>query len=142
MRGVPATPRRLVAAAVLTMALVGCGDGTFLGREAPYPALDPDAIASSTDAQTGLAWVSTNDLPDTARATLTLVTAGEDARVAGVAFPNEAGLLPARPVGYYRVYDVPKPESTPPTPWHLVLGQGGEVFWTANDFRTIRRVQS
>lgn len=134
-------PARLLAVAVVACALLaGCGEGGFLGRETPYPALDADSIRSSTDAVTGLTWVSVDNLPATAQAALTLIDAGDTDSTSGPAFVDEAGLLPVQPAGYYRAYEVPNPDATGPTPWHLVVGERGEVFWTANDFDTLRRV--
>lgn len=133
----------LLSAVLSCSVLAGCGDGTFLGREAPYPAVDADELVASVDPVTGLAWISLDALPDTAQATLTLLKAEEmsPAPDAGTPFANGDRLLPAQPVGYYRAYPVPNPDDGEPTSWHLVLGDESEVFWTANDFATFRRVQ-
>lgn len=126
----------------LSAALLGCGDGQLLGREAPYPALDFSAVSPGVDPESGLRWVVLDDLPDTARATITLVEAG------GVPPGPEQGpadldlaALPAQQPGYYRAYLVPAPDADAAEPWYLVFGSGGEVFWTTNGFDSVRRVQ-
>jgi ribonuclease T1 len=136
----------VLAGLLMCGALVGCGE-EFLGRDAPYPALDPAEVQPDVDPQTGLAWLSLDELPATAQATLTLVEAGgvppdsDGGSEFPDAFPDAAGLLPERPSGFYRTYPVPMPEADGPTPWHLVVADDGAVFWTANDFGTLRRVR-
>ena len=60
---------RLVACLLMCSALVACGADQFLGRDPPYPALDPDQIGTDTDPETGMIWVLLDDLPATAQAT-------------------------------------------------------------------------
>lgn len=135
----------LVAVSMLScLALSGCSeDGLFLGREAPYPAVDADELDLETDSVTGLRLISTDELPATALATLALVEAGgpfphpED----GSPYTDPDGRLPDQASGYYRSYSVAKPGENGPSPWHLVVGQEDEVFWTVDDYATLRRVQ-
>ncbi len=133
----------LLSALLSCMALAGCGEGTFLGREPPYPAVEAEDVVTSVDPATGLRWISVDALPDTARATLTLLHAegSSPAPVVGTPFANDDALLPAQADGYYTAYSVPDPDGGAATSWHLVLGAEFEVFWTANDFATFRRVQ-
>lgn len=127
---------------LMCSALVGCGTDQFLGRDPPYPALDPEQIGTDTDPETGLSWVPLSDLPATAQATITLVEAGgTPPGSADAEEPKNAAGLPEQPDGYYRTIGVPRPDENGPTPWYLVFGSDGEVFWTSNDFATLRRVQ-
>lgn len=132
----------VVTCLLMCGSLVGCGADQLIGREPPYPALDPEQIGTDIDPETGLTWVQLDDLPATAQATITLVGAGgtlpgyEDASV-----PLDVVDLPDQPDGYYRTVGVPKPDESGPSPWYLVFGSDGEVFWTSNDFDSLRRVQ-
>ena len=132
----------IVACLLMCGALVGCGADQFLGRDPPYPALDPQQIGTDTDPETGLTWVALDELPATAQATITLVQAG--GKPPG---PAEAEVdidtvgLPEQPDEYYRTVGVPRPDESGPSLWYLVFGSDGEVFWTSNGFDSLRRVQ-
>lgn len=133
---------RLVACLLMCSALVACGADQFLGRDPPYPALDPDQIGTDTDPETGMIWVLLDDLPATAQATITLVGAGgTPPGSADSPVPLDAVDLPDQPDGYYRTVGVPRPDESGPSPWYLVFGSDGEVFWTSNGFASLRRVQ-
>ena len=132
----------VVACLLMCGALVGCGADQFLGRDPPYPALDPQQIGTDTDPETGLTWVALDELPATAQATITLVQAGGNPPG-----PAEAEVdidivgLPEQPDEYYRTVGVPRPDESGPSLWYLVFGSDGEVFWTSNGFDSLRRVQ-
>jgi ribonuclease T1 len=133
---------RVVACLLMCSALVGCGADQFLGRDPPYPALDPEQIGTDTDPETGMSWVPLDDLPATAQATITLVAAGgTPPGSADVPVPLDAVDLPDQPDGYYRTVGVPRPDESGPSPWYLVFGSDGDVFWTSNNFVSLRRVQ-
>lgn len=126
---------------IAAAALAGCGQDAFLGNPAPYPALDAEAFDTTDDAS-GLRLVSADDLPVTAVATLALVDAGGPFPNVGdgAPYPDRTGALPSRPPGYYRQYQVAQPGGSDESPWHLVVGGGGEVFWTDDGFASFRRV--
>jgi ribonuclease T1 len=132
----------VVACLLMCGVLVGCGADQFLGRDPPYPALDPKQIRRDTDPETGLTWVALDDLPATARATITLGKAGgTPPGSVGAEVDIAAVDLPEQPDRYYRTVGVPRPGESGPSPWYLVFGSDGEVFWTSNDFASLRRVQ-
>ncbi len=54
----------------------------------------------------------------------------------GSIFQNREGLLPAQPYGYYREYVVPTTGIAGPGPRRLVLGSGGEIYYTEDHYRT------
>lgn len=58
----------------------------------------------------------------------------------GAAFGNRERRLPQKPPGYYTEYVVPTPEVRGPGPQRLVLGEEGEVYYTADHYRTFKRV--
>lgn len=58
----------------------------------------------------------------------------------GAAFGNRERRLPQKPPSYYTEYVVPTPEVRGPGPQRLVIGQEGEVYYTADHYRTFKRV--
>ncbi|MBA2227603.1 ribonuclease [thermophilic bacterium 2918] len=74
---------------------------------------------------------------------------------AGIRFPhcNDGGIfknkplpgkttpeLPVKPYGYYREYVPPTPGISGPGPQRLVVGQGGEIYYIPDHYRTFIRV--
>jgi guanyl-specific ribonuclease Sa len=51
----------------------------------------------------------------------------------GSTFYNREGKLPAKPDGYYSRYTIPAADGSPGT-MRMVLGQGGEQFFTPNHY--------
>ncbi len=58
----------------------------------------------------------------------------------GSVFQNREGRLARKPSGYYHEYVVPTPKQGGPGPQRLILGKGGEVFYTADHYRSFRRI--
>lgn len=58
----------------------------------------------------------------------------------GAAFENRERRLPRQPAGYYREYVHPTPRVGGPGPQRVVVGEGGEVFYTPDHYRTFRRI--
>ena len=87
--------------------------------------------------------ISFTDLPDEARRTLALVEHGgalpypQDGRI----FANREGRLPRQPRGYYREYTVETPGAHGRGPRRIVAGRGGERFYTADHYRSFRRIR-
>jgi ribonuclease T1 len=52
----------------------------------------------------------------------------------GEVFENREGLLPAKPRGYYRSYTVPTPGSTDRGARRLIVGTGGNVWYTSDHY--------
>lgn len=59
----------------------------------------------------------------------------------GSIFGNKEGLLPQQARGYYTEYVHPTPGFNGPGPQRVVTGQGGEVFYTPNHYRTFIQVR-
>lgn len=59
----------------------------------------------------------------------------------GGVFGNREGLLPARPQGYYREYVVRTPGMSHAGPQRLVLGDAGEIYFTADHYASFVRVR-
>jgi ribonuclease T1 len=87
--------------------------------------------------------VALGALPPEAHATLAAIRAGGpfvDARD-GRTFGNREGLLPARRRGYYREYTVPTPGAGNRGARRIVAGRAGEYYYTADHYRTFRRIR-
>ena len=59
----------------------------------------------------------------------------------GGVFQNRERRLPERPRGYYREYVVRTPGISHAGPQRLVIGADDEVYYTADHYRSFRRVQ-
>ena len=82
------------------------------------------------------------ELPKEARETLVLIRAGgpfpysQDGRT----FQNREKLLPQRGRGYYREYTVKTPGARDRGARRIVSGQGGEFYYTADHYRSFKRI--
>jgi ribonuclease T1 len=114
-------------------------------------ALSGEADASGAGAATVVRDVTVRDLDgrvayrgdvDLAPA-LARIEAGErDAhRNDGGVFGNREGLLPRREQGYYREYVVRTPGITHAGPQRLVIGRGGDVWYTHDHYSSFTRVR-
>jgi ribonuclease T1 len=83
-------------------------------------------------------------LPPEARATLALIKRGGPFPHArdGIVFGNREGLLPRQPRGYYHEYTVPTPEARNRGARRIIAGGvGGEYWYTADHYRSFRRIR-
>ncbi|MFH5804867.1 ribonuclease domain-containing protein [Alienimonas sp. DA493] len=74
--------------------------------------------------------------------TLTRIALGESFphRNDGTTFGNREGRLPRRPSGYYKEYVHPTPGVDGPGPQRLVIGAGGDVWYTPDHYDSFRNV--
>lgn len=84
-----------------------------------------------------------NQLPREAQITINLINKGGPFpyRQDGTIFRNREKRLPPAPVGYYREYTVPTPGSPNRGARRLVTGQGNEIYYTGDHYRSFVRVQ-
>lgn len=84
-----------------------------------------------------------NKLPREAQITINLIYKGGPFpyRQDGTIFRNREKRLPPAPVGYYREYTVPTPGSPNRGARRLVTGQGNEIYYTGDHYRSFVRVQ-
>ena len=54
----------------------------------------------------------------------------------GSVFRNSDQLLPKQPYGYYAEYVVPTPGISEPGTQRIVVGKGGEIYYTPNHYQT------
>jgi ribonuclease T1 len=86
--------------------------------------------------------VNVQELPSEARATLALIKTGgpfpypQDGRV----FSNRERLLPMQSRAYYREYTVRTPGVRDRGARRIVAGSGGEYYYTADHYRSFRRI--
>jgi filamentous hemagglutinin len=58
----------------------------------------------------------------------------------GSIFANKESLLPQQPTGYYTEYVHPTPGVSGPGSQRIVVGKGGEIFYTPDHYSTFIRV--
>jgi len=86
--------------------------------------------------------IALNDLPHEARQTLQIIKRGGPFPYVrdGATFGNFEKRLPIRPRGYYHEYTVPSPWRRDRGPRRIIRGDAGECFYTADHYRTFRRI--
>lgn len=82
------------------------------------------------------------DLPPEARHTIALIQKNGPFRYArdGAVFGNREGQLPTRRRGYYHEYTVETPGARDRGARRIVAGEGGELYYTGDHYRSFRRV--
>ncbi|MEV7418910.1 ribonuclease domain-containing protein [Streptomyces sp. NPDC089919] len=141
--------RRTLAAALLclvTAALAACGGGAG-GSASAGASARPSAAASTGPVRTpdwagGLPVVRAAELPPQARDTLLLIDRGGPYpyRQDGTVFGNFERVLPRQKRGYYHEYTVRTPGSRDRGARRLVTGQGGELFYTGDHYKSFKAV--
>lgn len=119
----------------------------------PTPVPTPPARRTATPGPTRTAqaalpagWlggtVDADALPVEAIATLRLITAGGPFpyRQDGATFQNREGVLPDHPRGYYHEYTVETPGSPDRGARRIVVGEGGERYYTDDHYDTFRLI--
>ncbi|MFH8772338.1 ribonuclease domain-containing protein [Streptomyces sp. NPDC085866] len=118
---------------LLSVLLTGCSSGTSTAT----------ASGASTPAWAqGMGTVQESRLPAEARQTLALIDKGGPFPYArdGVVFGNFEGLLPRHQRGYYHEYTVKTPGSHDRGARRIVIGQGGEIYYTDDHYNSFRAV--
>ena len=82
-------------------------------------------------------------LPAEAQRTIELIHKGGPYRYErdGVVFGNFEKRLPPQPRGYYREYTVRTPGTTGRGARRIVAGQGGELYYSDDHYRSFRRIK-
>ncbi|MDQ2675493.1 MAG: hypothetical protein M3Y34_01675 [Actinomycetota bacterium] len=129
--------RSLVGAVIAAAALIGIGVPALEDDGGdPAPATDSAATAPASAAD-----FSADE--DAAIAdVLAAIEAGDELPYAedGQTFQNREGLLPAHPPGYYREYTVETPGSPDRGARRLVIGAGGETYYTDDHYASFTRI--
>jgi ribonuclease T1 len=87
--------------------------------------------------------IRVEDLPPEARQTLRLIKDGGPFpyRKDGTRFGNREGLLPAQSRNYYREYTVTTPGLSHRGARRIVAGDGGDYWYTADHYRSFKRIR-
>lgn len=128
----------IVVVLVSVFLLAKCAGTAHRDRQ---DAIRPGASSVATPVS-GLPTVRLTDLPTEAQDMLALIDKGGPFRYAqdGVVFSNFEGLLPAQPRGYYREYTVTTPGASNRGTRRLVVGLGGDVYYTSDHYESFRQV--
>ncbi|SEC98707.1 ribonuclease T1 [Streptomyces sp. 3213] len=102
----------------------------------------PVGCSSTTATSGGTGTVKVSQLPAEARQTITLIGRGGPFPYArdGVVFGNYEKLLPEQKRGYYHEYTVRTPGSRDRGARRIVTGQGGEIYYTDDHYKSFRTV--
>jgi ribonuclease T1 len=95
-------------------------------------------------ANVGASEIAATQLPPEARTTLMLIQRGGPFPYDrdGIAFGNYERQLPAQPRGYYHEYTVPTPGAHNRGARRIISGgRGGEYWYTADHYRSFRRIK-
>ena len=86
--------------------------------------------------------IAVADLPAEARETLKLIRQGGPFPYArdGIVFGNREGLLPRAPRGSYREYTVKTPGRRDRGARRIIGSNSGEFYYTADHYRSFRRI--
>ena len=112
-------------------------------RDEPSPSAGGSSSASLAD-RDGIPYVALDDLPPEAAETVALIDAGgpfPHPGKDGSTFGNFEGLLPDRPRGYYAEYTVETPGLSHRGARRIVVGDGGELYWTEDHYESFERIR-
>jgi len=103
----------------------------------------PFAATARSDATTATNEVAFAVLPAEAQHTIQLIRRGGPFpyRRDGVAFGNYERRLPFRPRGYYREFTVSTPGVTDRGARRIIAGNSGEYYYSADHYRSFKRVR-
>jgi ribonuclease T1 len=133
------THRGLIIAAAIVIVLLFAVFG--LARCESSAAAPAPGTTSATP-RSGLPTIAVSSLPPQARAVLALIDKGGPFPYAqdDTVFGNNEGLLPQRARGYYHEYTVATPGSGDRGERRLVVGRGGDVYYTNDHYESFRQV--
>jgi ribonuclease T1 len=132
----------VVVAAVAAAVVILLGSFTVVRCAVQPVGLTGQPVATADTPRSDLPTVGLAELPAQARETLVLVDRDGPFQYAkdGATFHNFEGLLPDRVEGYYREYTVPTPGDRDRGARRLVVGRGGDVYYTDDHYRSFRQV--
>lgn len=100
--------------------------------------------ATGNDPESGLPWVAPAELPSQARDTIALIDAGGPYPYPGKdgsTYRNLNGVLPKKADGYYKEYTVKTPGESDRGARRIVVGKGGEFYYTGDHYDSFSRIQ-
>jgi ribonuclease T1 len=86
--------------------------------------------------------ISHNQLPVEAHKTLKDIDQGGPFLYTkdGVIFRNREGKLPAKQLGYYYEYTVETPSANDRGPKRIIIGKGGEKYYTDDHYQSFKEI--
>lgn len=101
------------------------------------------AMVAACGAASGLDEIARSALPPEARETLERIDRGEPVlhRKDGTTFHNRERLLPQHERSYYREYTVRTPGRRDRGARRIVVGAGGERYYTDDHYRSFQRIR-
>lgn len=131
--------------ALFVLTLLWAGNASLAVEGAVFPpSQDPSAVAFfDEDAARPIGFIAADQLPAEARETLQLIKRGGPFPYSrdGTVFGNRERRLPLHERGYYREYTVKTPGSRDRGAQRIVGGASGEFYYTADHYRTFRRIR-
>jgi len=108
----------------------------------PTALSSPTANAPPVVQVSDLPTVALADLPTEAQQTVSLIDQGGPFPYSrdGVAFENRERILPRQPKSYYHEYTVVTPGSSDRGARRVIMGQGGEMYYTDDHYATFREI--
>ncbi|MCX6401183.1 MAG: ribonuclease [Propionibacteriales bacterium] len=109
----------------------------------PTPSEQPPKHLPARD-DDGFRYVSVDQLPPEAAATLELIDEGgpyPHPGKDGSTFGNFEGVLPDRQRGYYAEYTVETPGLSHRGARRIIAGDGGEFYWTGDHYESFERIR-
>ena len=102
-----------------------------------------DSYRSAQSAHAELAMISIAELPPESRDTLRTIRQGGPFAYPrdGVVFSNFERVLPKRSRGYYHEYTVKTPGASNRGTRRIISGVTGEYYFTADHYKTFKRIQ-
>jgi ribonuclease T1 len=127
-----------VAAAVAVAALFAGGTAGWVANRV----VGPDLPAVAATPRSELPTVAVADLPPQALRTIALVDSEGPFPYPkdGTTFSNFEKLLPDRPHGYYREYTVPTLGERDRGARRIVVGSGGDMYYTDDHYASFHQV--
>jgi ribonuclease T1 len=125
--------------ALLVVALLAVAG--YCARKSTQDSVPPPPASAATPVS-GLPTIGLGELPEEAVTTLGLIDKGGPFSYVkdGSTFGNLERLLPQRERGYYREFTVPTPGSRDRGARRLVVGEQGDVYYTADHYESFRQV--
>ncbi|MEZ5192819.1 MAG: ribonuclease domain-containing protein, partial [Nocardioides sp.] len=116
------------------------GSGNDAAEDYPDPAVV--TATNGTDQLSGLPVIEEGDLPSEARDTLALIDAGGPFPYSAddSVFGNREELLPDHESGYYREDTVSTPGESDRGARRIVVGRGGEYYYTDDHYQSFERI--
>ncbi len=130
--------KSLVGVVVAAAALIGIGVPA-LEDDSPSPSAPP---ATAPAPESAPAPEASSEEDAAIGEVLAAIKSGESLPYEedGQTFQNREGLLPSQPIGYYAEYTVETPGSPDRGARRLVIGEGGETYYTDDHYASFTQI--